>query len=61
MSADTYKDHPGRLGTVTITKAEYDQLKSDQAFLGCLQDAGVDNWEWYGEVSRTWHEQFSEA
>ena len=33
--------------TVTISKEEYDELISDQKFLYCLQDAGVNNWEGY--------------
>lgn len=32
---------------VTITKQEYDQLKADSKWLGCLEAAGVDNWEGY--------------
>ena len=34
-------------GTVTLTKAEYDELLEDSAFLLDLQGAGVDNWEGY--------------
>jgi len=34
--------------TITITKAEYDDLVRDQKFLNCLRRAGVDNWEGYG-------------
>lgn len=34
--------------TVTITKAEYDDLWEDRVFLRCLEAAGVDNWEGYG-------------
>ncbi len=32
---------------VTITKDEYNKLKKDSDFLGCLVAAGVDNWEGY--------------
>jgi hypothetical protein len=32
---------------VTLPKAEYDALTHDSEFLGCLQHAGVDNWEGY--------------
>jgi hypothetical protein len=35
---------------VTITKEEYDKLLDDSIFLNCLRNAGVDNWEWYGEA-----------
>lgn len=31
--------------TVTISRDEYDELLSDQAFLNCLRNAGVDNWD----------------
>jgi len=31
--------------TVTISKAEYDQLKRDQFWARCLDSAGVDNWD----------------
>jgi len=34
-------------GTVILTQEEYDELKSDQDFLHCLQGAGVDNWDGY--------------
>lgn len=33
--------------TVTVPKADYDELVADSAFLACLQAAGVDNWEGY--------------
>lgn len=36
--------------TVTISKAEYDQLISDQVKLECLESHGVDNWDWYDEA-----------
>ena len=32
---------------VTISKAEYDELKSDSKFLGLLRSYGVDNWDGY--------------
>lgn len=31
--------------TVTITKKEYDRLLRDEAWLSCLEGAGVDNWQ----------------
>lgn len=36
--------------TVTISKAEYDALCKDSEFLGCLEGAGVDNWEGYDDA-----------
>lgn len=32
---------------VTITKEEYDQLVDRDFKLSCLENGGVDNWEWY--------------
>jgi len=36
------------MDTITISKEEYDELKSDARFLDCLRAAGVDNWDGYG-------------
>lgn len=33
--------------TVTIAKSEYERLVEDSEWLGCLEAAGVDNWEGY--------------
>lgn len=33
--------------TITISQADYDELVSDQRFLQCLRNAGVDNWDGY--------------
>lgn len=33
--------------TVTIPKVEYKRLLERAAFLQRLENAGVDNWEWY--------------
>jgi len=35
---------------ITITVKEYEKLKKDAQLLQCLYNAGVDNWEWYGEA-----------
>lgn len=32
---------------VFLTENEYDDLVKDREFLGCLEQAGVDNWEGY--------------
>lgn len=32
---------------IVITKADYEQLQDDSAFLYALEAAGVDNWEGY--------------
>lgn len=36
--------------TVTISKAEYEELLNDSLFLGCLKSAGVDNWDGYDDA-----------
>jgi hypothetical protein len=36
--------------TVTITRAEYEALEESDRTLTLLENAGVDNWEWYGEA-----------
>jgi hypothetical protein len=36
--------------TITITRAEYDQLLADKRLLHALQAAGVDNWDGYSEA-----------
>ena len=35
---------------VTITKKQFEQMYDDALLLQCLQNAGVDNWDWYGEA-----------
>ncbi|QWK78602.1 hypothetical protein [Ochrobactrum sp. BTU1] len=35
--------------TVTISKKEYDSLLDSSNKLNCLENGGVDNWEWYYE------------
>ena len=41
---------------VTISKKEYDQLKSDSAFLQALMQAGVDNWDGFSYAQEIWDE-----
>lgn len=36
--------------TVTISKAEYEQLLKDADFLACLEACGVDNWGGYSDA-----------
>lgn len=36
--------------TITISTKLYRELLKDQAKLKALEDAGVDNWDWYGEA-----------
>jgi hypothetical protein len=37
---------------VTITAKEYEELKARDDELTLLENAGVDNWEWYCEALR---------
>lgn len=39
----------GEKETVTISKKEYDSLLDNSNKLNCLENGGVDNWEWYYE------------
>ena len=43
-------DLAGELETVTISRAEYDQLLADQAKLRALEATGVDNWSGYSDA-----------
>lgn len=36
--------------TVTIPKSEYESLLRESRKLRALENAGVDNWEWYGDA-----------
>ena len=42
--------------TITITEREYAELQEDSAFLNCLRNAGVDNWEGYEFALEEFHE-----
>jgi hypothetical protein len=44
------------LPTITITQEQYNQLLDDQAFLGALRAAGVDNWSGYDDAIDLYHE-----
>lgn len=41
--------------TVTITKKHYNDLLEDSRLLQCLQNAGVDNWDWYSEALKEFY------
>lgn len=34
---------------VTLSKSEYESLLDDANWRRCLENGGVDNWEWYHE------------
>jgi hypothetical protein len=46
--------------TITLSQEEYDNLREDSLFLSALREAGVDNWEWYGEAVVRFNEMLEE-
>lgn len=42
---------------VTISREEYTNLRDDSRLLRCLENAGVDNWEWYGDALEEFQEE----
>jgi hypothetical protein len=46
--------------TITITKKEYESLLKDSRFLGCLEGAGVDNWDGYSYAIESYTDTFGE-
>ena len=39
---------------ITITRKRYEALLDDEFKLNCLENGGVDNWDWYEESIRPW-------
>lgn len=37
-------------GFKVVDSDEYEELLNDSLFLNCLQNNGVDNWDWYDEA-----------
>lgn len=37
-------------GFKVVDSEEYEELLDDSLFLSCLQNNGVDNWDWYSEA-----------
>lgn len=37
-------------GFKVVESNEYEELLDDSLFLNCLQNNGVDNWDWYDEA-----------
>lgn len=46
--------------TVTISKKEYESLLDDSLMLQALEEAGVDNWQWYPEAIKQFEHMKSE-
>lgn len=46
---------------ITISKFEYEDLKSDSNFLGCLEACGVDNWPGYEHALDMYQEEFEDS
>lgn len=49
--AEDWKD------TVTLTRKEYEELCDRDHKLQCLENAGVDNWEWYGDAMEAYNDE----
>lgn len=45
---------------VEITKSEYRSLIRSQLWLGCLEGAGVDNWDGYEYAQEYWDENYKD-
>lgn len=45
---------------VTISRAKFHQLEKDSDLLACLENAGVDNWDGYGDALRNHNEAYGE-
>lgn len=60
-SATVTTTHELPPGTILISVPEYDQLCDDARFLSALMQAGVDNWDWYGEALRIYNEDLEES
>ena len=44
------------MDSVTISKAEYEQLLDSDLMLRCLENAGVDNWDGYDFAMDEYHD-----
>ncbi len=42
---------------ITITKKEYEALLAAKRKLRALENAGVDNWEWYGDAMEAMNDE----
>jgi hypothetical protein len=60
MSENTTNKIDQENQTITISIREYEDLIDDSLFLNALRNAGVDNWEWYGEAIREYEEEKKE-
>ena len=47
--------------TITITKKKYKELLDSELKLNCLENAGVDNWEWYDDAMERYHNNKEDA
>ena len=43
---------------VWIKKSEYEELIKDSFKLQCLENGGVDNWQWYSESLTEWYKKY---
>ena len=43
-------------GFKVVDSDEYEELLDDSLFLNCLQNNGVDNWDWYSEAVKEYQQ-----
>jgi hypothetical protein len=47
-------------GEVTLTKERYEYYKRRDRMLQCLEEGGVDNWDWYSESLKPYFKEYPE-
>lgn len=45
---------------ISINLKEYYDLKKNSLMLSCLNNAGVDNWEWFGDAMDEYQERLKQ-
>jgi len=45
---------------ISITQKEYNDLCNRDLKLTCLENSGVDNWDWYGDAMEEYAQLLSE-
>lgn len=43
---------------ILLTINKYKELESDSFKLQCLENGGVDNWQWYSESLTEWYKKY---
>lgn len=47
--------------SIIITQEEYDDLIRSQMKLQALENAGVDNWDWYGDAMEEYENMLEDS